>query len=233
MSLEPQRGPFDKTQDKPFDDAQAFGSEKPQAFGSEAAQARGTRGDKSFDAAQDVKPFDAPLNSRGVRLSRRHFVKYAIVLVAIFVVAFGALVLSGGRSPVATLQEYWSTRKIMREVREREEFEKNDTYGGKTPEETYQLFLQALEKQDIELASKYFVREKQGEIQQRLTKIKDNGKWQFMYEDLSGKKTKQSFKSVHESWHEVEILNDSGGLIAAFRIEKYGVKDLWKLTQFF
>lgn len=32
-----------------------------------------------------------------------------------------------------------------------------DTYGGKTPEETLRLFIEALENEDIELASKYFL----------------------------------------------------------------------------
>ena len=32
-----------------------------------------------------------------------------------------------------------------------------DTYGGKTPEETMKLFAEALRKGDVELASKYFV----------------------------------------------------------------------------
>ena len=38
---------------------------------------------------------------------------------------------------------------------------REDTYGGKTPEETWTLFLDALKKKDVELASKYFVPEKQ------------------------------------------------------------------------
>ena len=33
---------------------------------------------------------------------------------------------------------------------------KQDTYGGKTPEETLKMFIDALKKEDIELASKYF-----------------------------------------------------------------------------
>jgi len=32
-----------------------------------------------------------------------------------------------------------------------------DTYGGKTSEETLNLFIEALKKEDLELASKYFV----------------------------------------------------------------------------
>ncbi len=40
---------------------------------------------------------------------------------------------------------------------------REDTYGGKTPEETWTMFLDALKKGDIELASKYFVVEKQAD----------------------------------------------------------------------
>ncbi len=37
-----------------------------------------------------------------------------------------------------------------------EEAMRNDTYGGTTPEETLQLFIAALEAEDLDLASKYF-----------------------------------------------------------------------------
>jgi len=36
---------------------------------------------------------------------------------------------------------------------------KNDTWGGKTPEETLQLFITALEAGDVDLAAKYFMLE--------------------------------------------------------------------------
>jgi hypothetical protein len=39
----------------------------------------------------------------------------------------------------------------------------NDKYGGKTPEETYDMLIEALKNNDIDLASKYFVLEKQRE----------------------------------------------------------------------
>lgn len=52
---------------------------------------------------------------------------------------------------------------------------KDDTYGGKTPEETWTMFLDALKKGDVELASKYFVVEKQGEWLNTLSKTKNNG----------------------------------------------------------
>jgi len=38
-----------------------------------------------------------------------------------------------------------------------------DTYGGKTPQETLQMYIDAVEKGDYELASKYFIGDKQNE----------------------------------------------------------------------
>ncbi|MFH0890667.1 MAG: hypothetical protein V1856_01400, partial [Candidatus Liptonbacteria bacterium] len=38
-----------------------------------------------------------------------------------------------------------------------------DTYGGKTPQETLGMYIEAVEKGDYELASKYFIEEKQAD----------------------------------------------------------------------
>jgi len=46
--------------------------------------------------------------------------------------------------------------KYEKEKAEILEMQKNDTYGGKTPEETLDLYIQALKAGDIELASKYY-----------------------------------------------------------------------------
>lgn len=44
---------------------------------------------------------------------------------------------------------------VRAEYQRIEDLQKNDTYGGKTPEETLDLYIQALKAGDIELASKY------------------------------------------------------------------------------
>ena len=71
-----------------------------------------------------------------------------------------------------------------------EEAMRNDTYGGKTPEETLQLFTEALRKNDIELAYKYFILEENGERDPKwregLIKTKDAGKLQEVADSLSG-----------------------------------------------
>ena len=48
------------------------------------------------------------------------------------------------------------------------EAQKNDTYGGKTPEETFDLFLDALKKNDAELASKYYIIDNQAKALEEL-----------------------------------------------------------------
>lgn len=53
--------------------------------------------------------------------------------------------------------------KFEADLTDREAKIANDTYGGKTPQETLALFITAVEEGDYELASKYFVVEKQGE----------------------------------------------------------------------
>lgn len=46
-----------------------------------------------------------------------------------------------------------------------------DTYGGNTPQETLDMFIEAVEKGDYELASKYFVIPKQEEWRNELLEI--------------------------------------------------------------
>lgn len=53
-----------------------------------------------------------------------------------------------------------------------------DTYGGKTPKETLKMFITAIEKEDFDLASKYFVIERQEEWRIELIEIKNANKMQ-------------------------------------------------------
>lgn len=48
-----------------------------------------------------------------------------------------------------------------------------DTYGGKTPQETLQLYINAVEKGDYDLASKYFVLDKQEAELQSFKSVED------------------------------------------------------------
>jgi len=84
----------------------------------------------------------------------------------------------------------YKTKVFLNKIYKQEQSYKNDTYGGKTPEETYQMFLTALKAKDIELASKYFVLEEQERYKQALQEVDKNGKWDLMMDDLTQKNLK-------------------------------------------
>jgi hypothetical protein len=52
--------------------------------------------------------------------------------------------------------------------------EARDTYGGKTPEETWGMYIDALKKGDVELASKYYQVDQQNEVKDDLEIAKKN-----------------------------------------------------------
>ena len=77
--------------------------------------------------------------------------------------------------------EQWSFWREMRSQADQFTSEQNrlkalveaDTYGGKTPQETLTMFISAVEVGDYELASKYFVVEKQEEWKSNFAIIKN------------------------------------------------------------
>lgn len=61
-----------------------------------------------------------------------------------------------------------------------EEPYKKDIYGGKTPEETWAMYLDALKSGDIDLASKYFAVEEQNTSRKLLLEAKQIEKLDFL-----------------------------------------------------
>ena len=94
--------------------------------------------------------------------------------------------------------DYWRY-KTSPEYQLKQEYERmekayaEDMYGGNTPEETLQLFIDALKKGDTNLAAKYFVLDRQEEQRLDLAKMKQKNLLDEMIKDL--KKTKSTVKS--------------------------------------
>jgi hypothetical protein len=167
----------------------------------------------------------------------RRFWLFAVILTAIFALS-GAAFYFGLLFP--DFWQQWQRERLARQVWEalqaEQRREAQDPYGGKTPQEVYHLFLQALEKQDIDLAVKYFAFEKREKIRTSLVNIRDSGKWQIMYDDLSGKTADIEFEAQEGGDYFVNIQpkqrDPDVGLRASIRIEKNLNSNLWKLTEF-
>jgi len=91
--------------------------------------------------------------------------KFSIALVAIILVVFFGLEIwssyfsQAGRQSRELQANY---QKYLNVQNKYESAMKADTYGGKTPEETLGMFIDALKKGDVELASKYFALREDG-----------------------------------------------------------------------
>lgn len=143
-------------------------------------------------------------NRVNFKLGLRHWIGTLIVAIVAGFVIFGFL-----RSQ-EFLASFLANRETNRVIKELERPYREDKYGGKTPEETFDLFLEALRKGDIELASKYFELENQEEWLEKLSQYKENNnlsdflkelererkEWQFVKND--GETAEYSYRVVVE-----------------------------------
>lgn len=105
-----------------------------------------------------------------------------------------------------------------------------DTYGGKTPQETLDMFVDALRKEDIELASKYFLLDEnlsREKWEDYLTEVRNRGLLNKMADDIQNRT--QSVNGDNETDYGFEILNREG--LVAVLIDMYLNKysGAWKI----
>lgn len=62
---------------------------------------------------------------------------------------------------------------------------KLDIYGGKTPEETWAMYVEAIKNKDIDLAAKYYDVEHQGKAREFLLKGLGSDKWDLYVNDIT------------------------------------------------
>ena len=100
--------------------------------------------------------------------------------------------------------------KAQKYIEEMEKKYREDAYGGTTPEETLQLFIDALKAGDTDLASKYFVMDKQVEWRNYLQEAKDKNNLNKLIDEaqllkLSKKDDKRAFFTIANKQNVVEV----------------------------
>jgi hypothetical protein len=125
---------------------------------------------------------------------------------------------------------------------QQEEYEKAmaDTYGGKTPAETLQMYIEAVEKGDYELASKYFIEGNRKREYERLISVKNNGGDFKEYVSILKKAKPWDFGKGFLVEFSSEELNEKNELIMAsktdlgplmfVRLRKYP-NGIWKIIE--
>ncbi|MDO8464226.1 MAG: hypothetical protein Q7S46_03095 [Gallionella sp.] len=116
------------------------------------------------------------------------------------------------------------------------EWEKNynkamteDVYGGKTPQETLNMFIDALKKEDIDLASKYFMLNSVGQVDQKwvdgLRKSKEDGKLQEIVKLIA--QAKQTFKD--DDGAVFKLYDSIGEIVVMVEIKLNELSKVWKI----
>ena len=140
------------------------------------------------------------------------------------VIVVGLLVWAGNFC--LQLYQQWSQQRYIASVEVLKAEYKNDTYGGATPEETLQMFIKAFQAGDLELASKYFVAEKQGEE----LRILNNAPQENIYNLMNILKTASEWRSGagSDSFIMEAKLNSKPSMFVSFI--KYP-SDNWKINE--
>lgn len=167
--------------------------------------------------------------------------KYFIIFFIFLLIGLSILIFVWYFNPDVRQAKFYKQEVEILEKRLQEERERyiNDTYGEETPEGTYQMFLGALRNQDIELAIKYFIFDKQELYKQFFLEIKNNNKWEEMMEDLL-KPENQTGGMKSNGSYVIRVYDKNNFLIAqvVLRIpsfleneQKYAT-NIWKIIEF-
>jgi len=112
------------------------------------------------------------------------------------------------------------------------EMQASDDFGGATPEETMDAFIEALKKGDTELASRYFVFNKQAQMAEELAIGKKNGVLDLLIDDL-GKRNNGNFYAGRDDKYEFVVIGNDGewddAVEFSFDLVKNSETQVWKI----
>src|SRR3989344_2339975 len=128
--------------------------------------------------------------------NKSHFWRFAAGLAALMALGLGIYYATGRYEWRSAQNEAAANNRALQDTKEWEAQYENDTYGGTTPEETLALFIDALKKGDIDLASKYFEVDERETWLNNLRRIQEGDKLNSMIRDLG---TAQRGKDIDEN----------------------------------
>ncbi|MBI2047684.1 MAG: hypothetical protein HYT27_00950 [Parcubacteria group bacterium] len=122
-------------------------------------------------------------------------------------------------------------RALIKYFEDIQEEYNNDTYGGAAPEETLQLFISALEAEDIELASKYFLPdEREKTIELLKNEFDVNNNFDHMVTGLN--KLKRTTGNHDQNKEAFFIIIGPDNIVANQVVFTRNQNNVWKITSF-
>ena len=181
----------------------------------------------------DVTETDEP-GSPPPKLNKRRLLKFVLIFVGIIVlVGGGYLAWVNYLSPSAQFARM-AERNYQKYLDQQKKYEAAmtaDTYGGKTPEETLNLFVSALKSGDMTLASKYFVLNDDGQPDQEwldgLNAAKKDGQIESIIEMITN--NSKPAGSWTSDKYGFEIRNAEGKLLYDINLVLNKYSNVWKI----
>jgi len=173
---------------------------------------------------------------------KRKYWKFVIGFLAIIILAAGGFfVWDKYFSQQAKLnrQNAENYQKYLDWQKNYEKAMREDTYGGKTPEETLKMFIEALKKEDIELASKYFMLETdtqdpdyltRGKIFSALENYKTQNKLGGLISILSTLKPSRSNQSLDDGDYEFVSYDKDENVEITLLMVLNKQSNIWKIA---
>lgn len=171
---------------------------------------------------------------------KKSFFKKFLLFFLIFIVVIGGLLIKSWylNPEIQQAKEYKQQVEMFNEkIQEERNRYLNDIYGATTPELTYQMFLEALESKNIDLAIKYFIYDKQELYKDFFLDIKNNDQWEKMMNDLLNPENQRGEITANGSYI-IRVYNEDDYLIAQVALrqpifsEQEEVSSIWKITEF-
>ncbi|TSC53432.1 MAG: hypothetical protein LiPW39_262 [Parcubacteria group bacterium LiPW_39] len=151
-----------------------------------------------------------------------------ILLIAIIFIAVAFLIFIGYFYGYPLYQKWQIQRQGEKFLEEYTKPYKEDIYGGVTPEETWNMFLEALRKGDVELAAKYFEVREQDKKLEWLRRVKSDGLLDDMIGDLTVSPLHLS--SDTDEIAEYTISDKDKKIIVAATFIKNNFTNIWKIS---
>ena len=157
---------------------------------------------------------------------RRIIISVLVIFFTLFISVYARWWYENYKVKEALIRE---SEKQLQAYEEYIDIYRKDTYGGKVPQETLDLFVKALEVEDIDLASKYFMPDDSGsrkEWEDALKEARNAGRLENTINLV--KRAKASNSSIDPNRFATFITRDSNGEMEAY-IELVFNGNVWKI----
>ncbi len=154
---------------------------------------------------------------------------WAVVVVVIIAVVLGIWLYKTEKpfDPSVDIKTFTTAGQFDDYYKNLSEVYRKDTYGGKTPEETLQLFIDALKKGDTDLAAKYYIPEKQKKELESLLQNKAKGFLETYIKIIDSKKTGVGF--VDNLTYEFDFFDENNKQVHTGRLTLNNSTKIWKI----